>query len=83
MFPPRIDLRTLRVLSTCDNHYTTETNTVMFSRKYDQFGIRFLSKDFDEKFCASFTTYIIPLRIPPSQHQHFNVQANLFKVFLP
>ena len=25
MFPLRIELRTFRVLSGCDNHYTTET----------------------------------------------------------
>ena len=29
MFPLRIELRTFRVLSGCDNHYTTETLNVI------------------------------------------------------
>ena len=49
MFPPRIEIRTLRVLSACDNHYTMETNTVMLQWKIRpvQYKIspqRFLSK---------------------------------------
>ena len=49
MFPPKIELRTFLVLSACDNHYTTETNTVMFQRKirpvkYKISEQRFLSK---------------------------------------
>ena len=38
MFPRRIEVGTLRVLSACDNHYTTETNCKKITKQTQNSG---------------------------------------------
>ena len=78
MFPPRIELRTLRVLSARDNHYTTETDW-----NHCWLNVEVIWK-FEESWALlkGSTSTAYPIILWTSRRTHFSMSSRiLFEVF--